>query len=270
MDFKKKKVDVAIFALLIVALISALLILGKDKIFTSAVDNNVHLEDESNVVSEEETEKASDNSEELEKLLNIKNNSLMMLVNRNNTLSSDYVPEELVLSEIDFVSYIETRYLAKSTAEAAKAMFEAAKEDGITLLGASLYWSYEVQESLYNSRVVNEGQEEADRYTAKPGQSEHQTGLALDILSEDYQDMDDNFDSTEAYAWLKENCYKYGFILRYQKGKEDITGYNYEPWHFRYIGDVDIAKDIMERGICFEEFIDEVNSKIEELQGMDN
>ena len=257
MDFKKKKVDVAIFALLIVALISALLILGKDKIFTSAVDNNVHLEDESNVVSEEETEETLDTSEELEKLLSIKNDSLMMIVNRNNTLSSDYVPEELVLSEIDFVSYIETRYLAKSTAEAAKAMFEAAKEEGIILLGASGYRSYEVQEILYNSRVENEGQEEADRYTAKPGQSEHQTGLALDILSEDYQDMDDNFDSTEAYAWLKENCYKYGFILRYPEGKEDITGFLYEPWHYRYIGNNEVAKDIMDRNLTFEQYIEE-------------
>lgn len=265
MDFKKKKVDVAIFALLIVALISALLILGKDKIFTSAVDNNVHLEDESNVVSEEETEETLDTSEELEKLLSIKNDSLMMIVNRNNTLSSDYVPEELVLSEIDFVSYIETRYLAKSTAEAAKAMFEAAKEEGIILLGASGYRSYEVQEILYNSRVENEGQEEADRYTAKPGQSEHQTGLALDILSEDYQDMDDNFDSTEAYAWLKENCYKYGFILRYPEGKEDITGFLYEPWHYRYIGNNEVAKDIMDRNLTFEQYIEELDIKIQEL-----
>ena len=109
MDFKKKKKDGVIFALLIVIVISGALILGRDKIFTSEADNNIHLEDESNVVTEGETEKASDNSEELEKLLNIKNNSLMMLVNRNNTLSSDYVPDELVLSEIDFVSYIETR-----------------------------------------------------------------------------------------------------------------------------------------------------------------
>lgn len=265
MDFKKKKKDGVIFALLIVIVISGALILGRDKIFTSDVDNNIHLEDESNIVTEGETEKASDNNEELEKLLNIKNNSLMMLVNRNNTLSSDYVPDELVLSEIDFVSYIETRYLAKSTAEAAKAMFEAAKEDGITLLGASGYRSYEVQESLYNSRVVNEGQEEADRYTAKPGQSEHQTGLALDILSEDYQDMDDNFDSTEAYAWLKENCYKYGFILRYMKGKENITGFLYEPWHYRYIGNSEVAKEIMDRNLTFEQYIEELDAKIQEL-----
>ena len=250
MDFKKKKKDGVIFALLIVIVISGALILGRDKIFTSEADNNIHLEDESNVVTEGETEKASDNNEELEKLLNI---------------SSDYVPDELVLSEIDFVSYIETRYLAKSTAEAAKAMFEAAKEDGITLLGASGYRSYEVQESLYNSRVVNEGQEEADRYTAKPGQSEHQTGLALDILSEDYQDMDDNFDSTEAYAWLKENCYKYGFILRYMKGKENITGFLYEPWHYRYIGNSEVAKEIMDRNLTFEQYIEELDAKIQEL-----
>lgn len=265
MDFKNKKVNGAIFALLIIVLISGVLILGKDKIFTSGVANNVHLEDESNMVSEEENEKISNNSEELEKLLTIKNDLLMMLVNRNNTLSSDYVPEELVLSEIDFVSYIETRYLAKSTAEAAKAMFEAAKEEGITLLGASGYRSYSVQENLYTSRVINDGQEEADRYTAKPGQSEHQTGLALDILSEDYQDMDDNFDSTEAYAWLKENCYKYGFILRYPQGKEDITGFLYEPWHYRYIGNSEVAKDIMDRNLTFEQYIEELDIKIQEL-----
>ena len=127
MDFKKKKVDVAIFALLIVALISALLILGKDKIFTSAVDNNVHLEDESNVVSEEETADNSEEleaegnkvNEELENLLSIKNDPLMILVNKNNTLDSTYIPEDLVLSEIDFISYIETRNLAKVTADAA-------------------------------------------------------------------------------------------------------------------------------------------------------
>ena len=273
MDFKKKKVDVAIFALLIVALISALLILGKDKIFTSAVDNNVHLEDESNVVSEEETADNSEEleaecnkvNEELENLLSIKNDPLMILVNKNNTLDLTYIPEDLVLSEIDFISYIETRNLAKVTADAAKSMFEAAKKDGIILLGASGYRSYSVQENLYTSRVINDGQEEADRYTAKPGQSEHQTGLALDILSEDYQDMDDNFDSTEAYAWLKENCYKYSFILRYPEGKEDITGFLYEPWHYRYIGNSEVAKDIMDRNLTFEEYIEELDAKIQEL-----
>lgn len=262
MDFKNKKIYGAIFVLLIVILISGVLILGEDKRFTSGIDNKVHLEDEGNVLSEEEI---LDNSEELEKLIKIKNDSLMILVNRNNTLSSDYVPEELVLSEIDFINYIETRYLAKSTAESAKAMFEDAKKDGIRLLGASGYRSYEVQENLYNSRVVNEGQEEADRYTAKPGQSEHQTGLALDILSEDYQEMDDNFDSTEAYAWLKKNCYKYGFILRYPQGKEDITGFLYEPWHYRYIGNSEVAKDIMDRNLTFEQYIEELDEKIQKL-----
>ena len=265
MKFKKRKMYGAIFVLLIVVLISGVLMLGKDKTFTSGANNSMDLEDESNVVNEEEIEEILNNSEELEKLMAIKNDSLMRLVNRNNTLSSDYIPEELVLSEIDFISYIETRYLAESTAKAAKAMFEAAEKDGITLLGASGYRSYEIQENLYNSRVVTEGQEEADRYTAKPGQSEHQTGLALDILSEDYQDMDDNFDSTEAYAWLKENCYKYGFILRYPQGKENITGFLYEPWHYRYIGNSEVAKDIMDRNLTFEEYIEELDAKIQEL-----
>lgn len=209
-------------------------------------------------------------SNEIKRLEGILNDELFILVNENNKLEDDYVPSTLVESDIAFEGYIECKQLDERTSNAAKEMFNAALNDNVNLIAISGYRSYSVQENLYNSRVEVKGIEKTRQYTAEPGASEHQTGLAIDIVCNDYPYLDEEFENTDAFKWLFNNCYKYGFILRYQKGKEDITGYNYEPWHFRYIGDVDIAKDIMERGICFEEFIDEVNSKIEELQGMDN
>ena len=209
-------------------------------------------------------------NDEIEKLQDILNDELFILVNKNNKLAIDYEPNTLVDSDIAFEEYIDCKQLDERTSNAAKEMFNAALKENINLIAISGYRSYSVQENLYNSRVEVKGIEKTRQYTAEPGASEHQTGLAIDIVCNDYPYLDEGFENTDAFKWLYNNCYKYGFILRYQKGKEDITGYNYEPWHFRYIGDVDIAKDIMERGICFEEFIDEVNSKIEELQGMDN
>lgn len=209
-------------------------------------------------------------SNEIKRLEGILNDELFILVNENNKLEDDYVPSTLVESDIAFEGYIECKQLDERTSNAAKEMFNAALNDNVNLIAISGYRSYSVQENLYNSRVEVKGVEKTRQYTAEAGASEHQTGLAIDIVCNDYPYLDEGFENTDAFKWLYNNCYKYGFILRYQKGKEDITGYNYEPWHFRYIGDVDIAKDIMERGICFEEFIDEVNSKIEELQGMDN
>ncbi len=221
--------------------------------------------EEAEIKDKEEEEKAAKQAE-LATLEEIKNDDLFMLVNRQNELDPSYEPLEIKECDFDFISYIVTTTLDKRTADAAKEMFLAAEEDGIKLLGASGYRSYSIQESLYNGRAASLGVEEADKYTARPGQSEHQTGLALDILSEDYQEMDDGFENTASYTWLVNNCYKYGFILRYPKGKEDITGYLYEPWHFRYIGNAEIAKEIMDRGLTFEEYLSEVNEKIKILE----
>lgn len=209
-------------------------------------------------------------NDEIEKLQDILNDELFILVNKNNKLAIDYEPNTLVDSDIAFEEYIDCKQLDERTSNAAKEMFNAALKENINLIAISGYRSYSVQENLYNSRVEVKGIEKTRQYTAEPGASEHQTGLAIDIVCNDYPYLDEEFENTDAFKWLFNNCYKYGFILRYQKGKEDITGYNYEPWHFRYIGNANIAKDIMDRGICFEEFINEVNFQIEELKGVSN
>lgn len=240
---------------------------NEDEVLLSSLEkdnqNNYNRNSSDNINNDNQ----SNNDEEIRKLEEILNNPFFILINKDNKLSEDYIPDNLKLSEVEFLDYIETRYLESTTADALKEMFDAALEDGVTLLGASGYRSYNVQKNLYESRVASMGEERTSLYTAQPGASEHQTGLAIDIVSSDYQNLDDGFEDSKGFEWLINNCYKYGFILRYLNGKEEITGYNYEPWHFRYIGDAEIAEDIMERGITFEEYINEVNEKIEELKG---
>lgn len=113
-------------------------------------------------------------------------------------------------------------------------MKEAASNDGIKLSIVSGYRSYQTQKSLYNNYVNRDGKTAADTYSARPGHSEHQLGLAADLIT---ASSNNHFENTKEYEWLKNNCYKYGFILRYLEGKENITGYKFEPWHYRYVGE---------------------------------
>jgi len=145
-------------------------------------------------------------------------------------------------------------------------MLQDAKEDKIILRICSPYRDLEYQKVLFNRKIrfyMNRGMSYMEAYqlgsrvVAVPAASEHRLGLALDIVSDTYTDLDEGFASTPAGIWLAENSYKYGFILRYPKGKEDITGIEYEPWHFRYVG-VDAATAITERGITLEEFWEEL------------
>lgn len=130
-------------------------------------------------------------------------------------------------------------------------MAKSAKEDGITLILTSGYRTYEYQEKLYDDMKASKGEAYADEYAARPGHSEHETGLALDIFT--YGGLMETFKTTETYAWLKENASKFGFIERYQEGKEYITGYEAESWHFRYIG-VELAQAVEESGLTYDEY----------------
>lgn len=128
-------------------------------------------------------------------------------------------------------------------------MINGAKAEGINLFLKSGFRSYSTQETLYNNYVARDGVAEADRYSARPGHSEHQTGLAFDLNS-----LEQSFGDTKEGKWLEQNCWKYGFIIRYPEGKESITGYMYEPWHVRYLGK-DVAKAVYESGLCLEEYL---------------
>lgn len=127
-------------------------------------------------------------------------------------------------------------------------MQAAAKSEGITLTIISGFRSYDTQNRLYNNYVAKDGKAKADTYSARPGTSEHQTGLAMDLNS-----LYTSFGDTKEGKWLADNCYKYGFIIRYPKGKESITGYIYEPWHVRYLG-TDLATKVYNSGLCLEEY----------------
>lgn len=139
--------------------------------------------------------------------------------------------------------------LTSDTQAAFDRMNEDASAEGLSLWVASGFRSYELQESLYERYAARDGYAAADRYSARPGHSEHQTGLAFDLNS-----IDSSFEYTAEGAWVAENCYKYGFIVRYPKGKESVTGYMYEPWHLRYLG-VDLATDVYNSGLCLEEYL---------------
>lgn len=128
-------------------------------------------------------------------------------------------------------------------------MFNAAKADGLNLFVCSGFRSYATQKQLYNSYVQIDGVAEAERYSARPGHSEHQTGLAFDINK-----ADASFEGSPEAIWLAANCHKYGFIIRYPKDKESVTGYMYEPWHVRYLG-VEIATQVYNSGLCLEEYL---------------
>ena len=162
--------------------------------------------------------------------------SILILANKKHGLTADYIPHDLAIPEVRMT--ITDWSLRLEAAEAIEDMFAAAEAEGVILYLESGYRAYETQEFLYNGYVEQSGKEYADTISARPGYSDHQTGLATDLTG--YTSPDDNFsisfENTVEGKWLAVNAHKYGFIMRYPKGKEAITGYAYEPWHFRYVG----------------------------------
>ena len=183
--------------------------------------------------------------------------SIEAVVNKERSLSDDYVPEDLVaITDVPTcLSNPEVNQLRKCASDSLTTMFNKALEEiNIQLYARSGYRSYNTQVSLYNSYVKNHGQEAADKFSAKPGQSEHQTGLSMDITSDRVNlQLTEDFGETEEGNWVKENAHRFGFIIRYPEGKEDITGYVYEPWHVRYVGEK-LAKKVYESGLTLEEY----------------
>lgn len=187
--------------------------------------------------------------------LNTDTSSYTLLVNKEYPLSSSYIPfmvEPKV--EIYHKGINERRYLQPVAATALEELFAAAEEDGYHLVLRCGFRSYWLQKSIYSYALKNYGYYEASRYHALPGTSEHQTGLAVDLCCK-ATNYENNFSilNTPEYAWLLENAHKYGWILRYPEDKTDITGYDFEPWHFRYVG-LELAAYIKEQDITLEEY----------------
>ncbi|KKO54535.1 M15 family metallopeptidase [Paenibacillus sp. DMB20] len=190
--------------------------------------------------------------------------SVAVVVNKQRSLPDGYAPGDLVEPNVKFSfdEPHEKRNMRKEAAEALEKLFAAAESEGIELRAVSGYRSYERQKSVYESHVRSKGEEEARRISAVPGTSEHQTGLSIDVSSASAgYELSEAFGDTKEGLWLAENAPEYGFIIRYPEGQEGITGYVYEPWHIRYVGE-DLAPDIAASGLTLEEYFDEANMKL--------
>ncbi|MCM3730100.1 M15 family metallopeptidase [Fictibacillus nanhaiensis] len=182
---------------------------------------------------------------------------MLIVANKERNLPEDYVPADLVTPNVPFPfkEDLPKKKLRKEAALSVEVLFKAAEEQGLELLAQSGYRSYDTQVSIFAYNADQYGEEKANQTSAQPGQSEHQTGLSLDVTSPQVNyELVEEFGETKEGKWLAENAHKYGFIIRYLKDKEEITGYQYEPWHLRYVG-VEHAKEIHERGITLEEYL---------------
>ena len=176
-------------------------------------------------------------------------NELNILVNKHYYLEEDYIPNNL--EEINTQYALKGMKLVNVAKEAFEEMSAAARKENLKIVAMSTYRDYNYQENLYNKYVKQDGIEKADLYSGRPGFSEHQTGLAVDVYNgkETYT----NFHKTKEFTWMQEHAKEYGFILRYPENKENETGYEYESWHYRYVG-IDIAKYINDNNITYEEY----------------
>ena len=174
----------------------------------------------------------------------------LLIVNKYYKLPDNYEPSDLESISIRY-SYAGNK-LTKESNDAYVSMWNAAKSEGYTLIVNSSFRNHASQERVYKNLKATNGLAEADKIAARPGHSEHQTGLAIDVFEIKNQSTA-TFKDSEAYTWLKENAYLFGFIERYPEGQEYLTGYNFEAWHWRYIG-VDAAKIIYEENITFDEY----------------
>lgn len=182
--------------------------------------------------------------------------SLWVVVNKGRVLPGSYVPANLAVPKVALSesSASENMHLRTDTSAAVEKLVLAAASDGLKLMLVSGYRSYGTQQSVYNGYVSSQGQAYADSTSARPGHSEHQTGLAADLGTVTGKcQLDICFGDTPEGKWLAVNAYKYGFIIRYQKDKQSLTGYAYEPWHIRYVGS-DLATQINKSGQTLEQF----------------
>ena len=185
---------------------------------------------------------------------------LLFLVNRQYMVSDAFEPADLTEAQVPG----RVREMRAEAAAALEEMYAACKEEtGKQLISVSGYRSYAKQNRLFKAKLqrVNNKAELAQEYVAPPGASEHHLGLAMDIGQQSKPTLNEKFAETEGGIWARENCWRFGFILRYGEEWEDITGYKYEPWHFRYVGK-ELAKEIHDAGVPFETWLTEYRVRV--------
>ncbi|WP_067838054.1 M15 family metallopeptidase [Amphibacillus sediminis] len=184
--------------------------------------------------------------------------NIMVFVNPDYSLPDAYQPDDLVIPNVrfSFDEDVDKRYLRKEAAIALEQLFIEAENNGYKLYAVSGYRSFQRQIELYQNAINNYGPDQS--VSASPGQSEHQTGLAMDISSANNGfALNEDFGLTEEGKWVAENAHRFGFIIRYPEGKETITGFSYEPWHLRYVGS-EVAEILYKNHWTLEEYFDQV------------
>ena len=184
-------------------------------------------------------------------------NENLILVNKSNSLQANYIPKELIEPNVQFTFQedLPKKLMRREAAYALEELFNAAKDEGLELWAQSGYRSYDTQKIIFTYNSKQKGKEVANETSAMPGQSEHQTGLAMDVTSEKVNfHLVESFGETKEGKWLADHAFQYGFIIRYPKGKEKITGYRYEPWHIRYTGKK-AAEEITKKNLTLEEYL---------------
>ncbi|SFS46316.1 M15 family metallopeptidase [Marininema halotolerans] len=184
--------------------------------------------------------------------------AITVLVNKDHPLPTNFIPNGLILPQVIFTreEYHPRQQLRGEAAIALEKLFTHAAVMGVHLIAASGYRSFETQTKIFAHHVEQLGMKEANRESARPGESEHQTGLAMDVTASSVDcKLVQEFGSTREGEWLAKHAHKSGFILRYPKGKEMVTGYIYEPWHLRYLGE-NLASQVKHLGLTYEEYLD--------------
>ncbi len=198
--------------------------------------------------------------------INTKNTEYLVLLNKTHQSGASYCPPDLTKLDSELTLYGKEIELRLYAAKAAEALVKELHAQGFTdIVVTSGYRSYSYQQSLFNTYIEQEKaahptwtdaqvREYVLTYSAAPGTSEHHTGNAIDLISTNHVSLDESFAQNPAYEWLQQNAHRFGFILRYPKDKTAITGYSYEPWHYRFVG-ADAATEIHERGLTLEEYL---------------
>jgi D-alanyl-D-alanine carboxypeptidase len=184
---------------------------------------------------------------------------LAVVVNKQRALPATYIPNDLVEPNVPFTfkAKIEKRLLRSTASAALEQLFAQAEKEDIYLYGVSGYRSYVTQKSVFANNVKNQGEAEAVKVSAVPGQSEHQTGLAIDVTNATPEDqLVESFGSSKEGKWLAAHAADFGFIIRFPEGMESVTGYSYEPWHIRYVGPI-LSKEIDAKKITLEQYFDD-------------